>query len=156
VECDDSEVFGMAVVSSGEKVVAASGNGALCLVSKEGGILNRVEYESNSLAFAVSNGREMAALPGAQGTVRFVAAKNVSLIAELKRDNGEVNALHFTINDEFLVSGGKDETLRFWPAKEALSIYNSSSSDFEISGKFKALHEELPWLWPLLRRIGYL
>ena len=155
VDCDESEVFAIFHVSDAAQVVAATVDGALCLISEDGQLVQRVQA-SVTMAFAASPELNAVAIAGVDGTISLFTSA-LERVAEFRGHRGAVNALHFSLGGRFLFSGGEDEALRSWPAEEAVYIQEQPwsallNSDLE-RGK---LHDELPVLWPFLRRVGYL
>jgi WD40 repeat protein len=155
IKCDQSEIFALYAVEGGAQAIGASANGVLCLVSQGGSVIKRVPTTA-AMAFAASRELGAVAIAGVDGVVRLFNSKLES-IAEFNGHRGSVNSLHFTIDGRILYSGGEDETLRAWSAANAASIRTGSwhppkMSDIEL----RDLYKELPGLWPLLRRLGYI
>ena len=155
VDCDDSDVFAIFHVASAAQVVAATADGTLCLVDGDGQLVERVQT-SAAMAFAASPELNAVAIAGVDGTINLFTLA-LERVAEFRGHRGSVNALHFSVDGRLLFSGGEDEALRSWPAEEAVYIQKQPWSvliDSDLDRR--ALHQELPFLWPFLRWVGYL
>jgi WD40 repeat protein len=64
----------------------------------------------------------MVAVSGLGGIIVLYRTSDLTEIVRYDGHRGAVQALHFTLDNNYLVSGGEDETLRVWPAKEASQI----------------------------------
>ena len=155
IECDNSNVFAVLSFAGGKQAVAATADGALCLINEDGRLVRRIET-SIATAFAGATEFDVVAIAGVEGSVRLFTSA-LELVTEFNGHRGSVNALHFSADDRVLFSGGEDEVLRSWPAGDAISIFTQPWDGLlKPKEEQKSLHKELPVLWPSLRWVGYL
>jgi WD40 repeat protein len=120
-KCEHSPIQFLIGDQSGPNFIAASRRGPLCLFDASGSLVAQSpRLVTDALALAPDG--SLVAAAGLEGEIVLMSALDLSELARFRGHRGSVDAVHFTLDSKNLVSGGADETLRVWPAKEAQII----------------------------------
>jgi WD40 repeat protein len=119
-----------------DKLIMMTNDGHICSADNEGNIVGQAD-RVDATAEALSPDERMLATAGVTGEISLLEVDNLEEITRFEGHRGSVEALHFTLDGSDLVSGGADETLRVWPASQALYIATTSIEN---------LRRDYPWM----------
>jgi WD40 repeat protein len=127
-KCGDGDVDFVVANFRAGNVIAASMEGAICVIKPEGSVEAEIELGPIE-TIALSPQESMLAVGGPDGQIVLLDVADLKEIARFDGHRGPVHAVHFTLDGEELVSGGADETMRVWPAAEAHRIMTLPLAD---------------------------
>lgn len=123
--CDDTRIRYILPVISENGFLVVSSNSLVCQFDSSGNLINKRSIPQTD-AVSISLDGQLFATAGLTGNVVLFQTSSLDTVGEFTGHRGAVHALHFSESGDQLLSGGADETLRVWPAKEAYFIRNAS------------------------------
>jgi WD40 repeat protein len=143
-KCGEDPISYLLEMQSRLQFVSVAPRGKICLFSQAG---ERISQSTSmaSDAVAMSPDESMIASGGVLGDVVLLSSFDLTEITTFRGHRGEVDALHFTLDSKYLVSGGADETLRVWPAGEARKIATIPIDELRRNYSTSELVGNLDW-----------
>ncbi len=140
-------------INGDRTTLTVNADGSVCLHNSDGEVL--IKRRSSSInALALSNDEKTLAVAGADGLIQVFSTNTLQRIFSLEGHADSINAIHYSLEDDLLYSGGNDETLRYWPIRKMIEVKtgNTLASVDEVDKS--TLLQELPQFWSFLRWVG--
>lgn len=136
------------IKTSDEYIFAATGDGHLIILSRADlSVVNKIQLSDKSArCIAINPSHGTYAVGFSDFTIKIFSFQNHQLLHHLQGHTNSVFALSYSPEGRYLVSGGRDASLKIWDCDRNYSLYQSipahlfaiNSIKFDASGDFFA------------------